>query len=166
MHLKIRFFPCEESSVPKSWDTSKIWTYDFTKKPSLCNIQCSCLPDCQTKEPHTIGETLAKRCALETVELVCGLEQREKLEVVPLSNDVIRSRIFYLCFSVTHVKIDIEELAALTFPFIMQLDETTDISQCSQFIVFVRCMHGGAIKEEFLFWSYFWKPQRTSTFWK
>jgi hypothetical protein len=32
----------------------------------------------------------------------------------------------------------------------MQLDETTDISQCSQFLVFVRYVHADAIKE-FLF---------------
>ncbi|XP_042228922.1 protein ZBED8-like [Homarus americanus] len=44
-----------------------------------------------------------------------------------------------------------EELAATPFPFSMQLDETTDVSQCSQLLVFVRYMHADAIKEEFLF---------------
>ena len=34
------------------------------------------------KKPHTIGETLVKPCALEMVELVCGLEQRKKIEAV------------------------------------------------------------------------------------
>ncbi|XP_042228588.1 protein ZBED8-like [Homarus americanus] len=33
----------------------------------------------------------------------------------------------------------------------MQLDETTDVSQCSQLLVFVCYMHADAIKEEFLF---------------
>jgi hypothetical protein len=43
-----------------------------------------------------------------------------------------------------------EELTALPFPFTMQLDETTDISQYSQRLVFVRYVHADAIKEEFL----------------
>jgi hypothetical protein len=33
----------------------------------------------------------------------------------------------------------------------MQLDETSDISQCSQLLVFVRYVHTDAIKQEFLF---------------
>jgi hypothetical protein len=83
------------------------------------------------------------------VELVCGLDQKEKLEAVPFSNDVIRSRIVYISFNISkHV---IEGLAALPFPFSMQLDETTSISQCSQLLVFVRYVHADAIKEEFLF---------------
>uniref|UniRef100_A0A7M4F4W3 Zinc finger BED-type containing 5 n=1 Tax=Crocodylus porosus TaxID=8502 RepID=A0A7M4F4W3_CROPO len=99
------------------------------------------------KKPHTIGETLVKPCALEMVELVCGLEQRKKLEVVSLSNDVIRSRIVDISFNI--LKQVIEELAASPFPFSMQLDETTDISQCSQLLVFVCYVHADTIKEEF-----------------
>ena len=45
----------------------------------------------------------------------------------------------------------IEELTDTTFPFSMQLDETTDITQCSQLLVFVRYVHIDTIKEEFLF---------------
>lgn len=44
-----------------------------------------------------------------------------------------------------------EELAATPFPFSMQLDETSDASQCSQFLVFDRYKNTDAIKEEFLF---------------
>ena len=44
-----------------------------------------------------------------------------------------------------------EELAATPFPFSIQLDETTDVSQCSQLLVFVRYVHADTIKEEFLF---------------
>ena len=40
------------------------------------------------KKAHKIGETLIKPCALEMTELVCGTEQRKKLEAVPLSNDI------------------------------------------------------------------------------
>ncbi|XP_068229058.1 zinc finger MYM-type protein 6-like [Palaemon carinicauda] len=37
--------------------------------------------------------------------------------------------------------------------FFLQLDESTDVSSCSQLLVFVRYIHSGAIKDEFLFFS-------------
>jgi zinc finger BED domain-containing protein 5/7/8/9 len=42
------------------------------------------------------------------------------------------------------------ELDSTLFPFSMQLDESTDISQCSQLLVFVRYIYSGTSKE-FLF---------------
>ncbi|GFT04892.1 protein ZBED8 [Nephila pilipes] len=103
----------------------------------------------KSKKPHTIGETLIMPCALEMVELVCGLEQRKKLEAIPLSNDVIQSRIVEISCNI--LKQIINELKASSFPFSMQLDETTDISNCSQLLVFVRYVSADTIKEEFLF---------------
>jgi len=44
-----------------------------------------------------------------------------------------------------------EELKASPFPVSIQLDESTDVSQCAQLLVYVRYMHTDAIKEEFLF---------------
>lgn len=50
----------------------------------------------------------------------------------------------------------IEELNSSPFQFSMQLHESTDVSQCSQLLVFVRYVHHEtqSIKEEFLFWNY------------
>ena len=44
-----------------------------------------------------------------------------------------------------------EELASSPFPFNLQLDESTDVSYCSQLVSFVRYVNGDKIKEEFLF---------------
>ncbi|KAL7642503.1 UNVERIFIED_CONTAM: hypothetical protein RMT77_007064 [Armadillidium vulgare] len=44
-----------------------------------------------------------------------------------------------------------EELAQSPFPFGMQLDETTDVSQDSQLLVFVHYVLADTIKEDFLF---------------
>ena len=101
------------------------------------------------KKPHTIAETLIKPCALEMIELVCGSEQRKKIEAIPMSNNVIKSRIADIAENI--LKQVMEELAASPFAFSMQLDESTDVSQCSQLLVFVRYAHGEKIKEEFLF---------------
>lgn len=103
----------------------------------------------KNKKPHTIGESLIKPCALEMVELVCGMEQRKKIEAVPLSNDTIHSRISDMSTNILEQVI--AELDSTQFPFSMQLDESTDISQCSQLLVFVRYIHSGTSKEEFLF---------------
>ncbi|XP_042208670.1 protein ZBED8-like [Homarus americanus] len=120
-----------------------------TQKPCLEASYKVAYRIAKQKKPHTIEETLAKPCALEMVELVCGLEQRKKIAAVPLSNDVIHSRIADISSNILEQVI--EELATTPFPFSMQLDETTDVSQCSQLLVFVRYMHADAIKEEFLF---------------
>ena len=45
------------------------------------------------KKAHLIGERVMKLNALEITERVWGIEQRKKLEVVPLSNDTISFRI-------------------------------------------------------------------------
>ena len=44
-----------------------------------------------------------------------------------------------------------KELKASPFPFSMQLDESTDVSQCAQLLAYVRCIHADATKEKFLF---------------
>ena len=44
-----------------------------------------------------------------------------------------------------------KELQVSPHPFSLQLDETTDVAQCSQLLVFVRYVSSGSIKEEFLF---------------
>lgn len=67
------------------------------------------------------------------VGLVCASEQRKKVEAVPLSNVIIHSRIVDMSFNILNQVM--EELAVASFPF--QLDETVDISRCSQLLVFV-----------------------------
>ena len=89
-----------------------------------------------------------KLCALEMTELVCCTEQRKILEAVSLSNDTISSRI--TDFSNNNLEQVMEELKSSPFPFSMQLDETTNVSQCAQLLAYVRYMHADAI-EEFLF---------------
>ena len=101
------------------------------------------------KKPHTIGETLIKPCVLEMVEIVCDTKERKALESVPLSNDTIQSRIADISANI--LKQVMEELKTTPFPFSLQLDESSDISNCCQLLVFIRYVHADTIKEEFLF---------------
>ena len=82
-------------------------------------------------------------------ELVCGTEQRKKLDAFPLSNRTISSRITDISNNI--MEIVMEELKASTFSFSMQLDESTDVSQCAQLLAYLRYMHANAIKKKFLF---------------
>ena len=142
------FFRAKKAQFSKSGTLPKLG-FSIPQKPLVEASYKVAYRIGKAKKPHTIGETLIKPCALEMVELVCGLEQRKKLEAVSLSNDVIRSRIVDISCNI--LKQIINELKASRFFFSMQLDETTDISNCSQLLVYVRYVHTDAMKEEFLF---------------
>ena len=101
------------------------------------------------KKPHTIAESLIKPCALEMVELVIGPSERKEIEKIPLSNSVIKSRVADISDNI--LKQVLLELTNSPAKFSLQLDESTDVSQCAHLIVFVRYAHEGNIKEEFLF---------------
>jgi hypothetical protein len=47
----------------------------------------------KNKKPHTISENLIKPCALQMVEVVLGKQQRKQTVAIPLSNNVISSRV-------------------------------------------------------------------------
>ena len=97
------------------------------------------------KKAHAIGEILVKPCALEMIELICGTEQGKKLEAAPLSNDTISSRITDISNNILEQVM--EKQKASPFPFSMQLNESTNVSQCAQLLAYVRYMHADAIKE-------------------
>ena len=68
---------------------------------------------------------------------------------ISLSNDVIRSRIcdisdHFLCETVSEIKASQTKIS-------IQLDETTDVSNCSQLLVFARYVYQKEVKEKFLF---------------
>jgi hypothetical protein len=80
---------------------------------------------------------------LQKIELVCKLEQRGKLEEVPLPNYVILSRIADVSSNI--FKNVTKEIADSPFPFSMKLNKTKYISQRGQLLVFVRYVHADAV---------------------
>ena len=112
------------------------------------------------KKLHSIAERLIKPCALEMTEIVCGSDQRRKLEGVPMSNNVVKLRIDNISENI--LKQVMEELATSPFPFSLQLDESTDVSYCSQLVCYVRYVNGNEIKEEFLFCEPLLETAKTS----
>jgi hypothetical protein len=110
------------------------------------------------KKPHAIAENLIKPSAMEMVKTVLGPDASKKLQQIPLSNNCIRNRINYMGDDIVNQLIS--DIKACSTKITIQLDESTDVENCSQLIAFVRYMRGDAIEEAFLFC----KPlQRTST---
>ena len=73
---------------------------------------------CPPKKPQTIAEELAK--------VVLGTEAQKKLQQVPLSNDIIRSRIGDMSRDILQQVIaDIKDSPVNVS---LQLDESTDVS--------------------------------------
>ena len=120
-----------------------------TKKPLLVASYKIAYRIAKEKKPHSIAKTLIKPCALEMTEIVCDSDQRRKLEGIPMSNNVVKLRID---ISENILKQVMEKLATSPFPFSLQLDESIDVSYCSQLVCYVRYVNGNEIKEEFLFY--------------
>ncbi|XP_073525434.1 protein FAM200C-like [Phyllobates terribilis] len=125
-------------------------------KPIL-TASCDAYLIAKQGKPHTIGETLIKPAALKMANLILGTAAEGKLSQIPLSNDTISNRIE--CMSKDILAQVVADLISSPAKFSLQLDETTDVSNLSQLAVFVRCVKGNMIKEEFLFC----KPLTTAT---
>ncbi|XP_025198500.1 protein ZBED8-like [Melanaphis sacchari] len=102
----------------------------------------------KSKKAHSIGETLIKPSLLIAANIF-GEDAKKKIQNMPLSNNTVKARI-------GKMSCDIEEqlLGKIKSSpyFALQCDETTDIAQCCQLLVFVRFLdvEDKTIKEELL----------------
>ena len=141
------FFESKLSSLKRQKldQTEMFWR---TNKAAVHASYAIALHVSKTKKPHNIGETLLKPCILESVKLVLGEKAFQTMKQISLSNDTIKSRIHEMSDNIKSKvlsKID-------SFPvFALQLDESTDISNLSQLLVYVRYVGDERINEEFLF---------------
>ena len=106
----------------------------------------------KNKKPHTIGET---PCILECARIVLNKDAIKKLNQISMSNDRIKSRIVEMS---NNIKLQVISKIQ-TSPMFIQLDESTDVANLSQLMVFARYMNGPVSEEEFLFC----KPLETTT---
>ena len=85
---------------------------------------------------------------MEMVELVCGVEQKRKLEKIALSNDTIQCRISDMSQDILNQVVD--EIRGSKARINFQLHESTDVSNCAYLLVYCRYEDAGELKEEFL----------------
>lgn len=100
------------------------------------------------KKPYTIGEDLVLPAAKTMIRCVLRDECAKKLNTISLSNSTVQRRIEEM--SVDILQQVICEICKSEVGFSIQLDESTDITNCAQLLVFARYVGKEGIKEELL----------------
>ena len=98
--------------------------------------------------PFTARENLIKLTGVEIARIMFGDTVASKLAMVPLSNDPIKRRIQEL---LDHVLQLTTASGRRSGKFNLQLDETSDIGNYAQLMVFVRYLDTNDYVEQFLF---------------
>ncbi|XP_008178224.1 protein FAM200B-like [Acyrthosiphon pisum] len=100
----------------------------------------------KTKKPHSIGESLVLPAAIKIVTAMHGEAYANDLKSIPLSDNTVSRRI-------SNISDDIlkQLLNRLRSNYFAMLDESTDISNFSQLLVYVRYIYKEDILEDFLF---------------
>jgi len=104
----------------------------------------------KAKKPHTIAEELLLPATKDIVRVMLGAEYVSKLNTISLSNNTVSRRINDMSADIMKQVIQEMKSAPLGI-FSIQLDESTDVSNCSQLLVYVRYIFEGDFKDEFLF---------------
>ncbi|CAH1975362.1 unnamed protein product [Acanthoscelides obtectus] len=97
------------------------------------------------KKPHTIGEELIKPYVLKATQIILGEGAEQKMKSISLSNNTIKRRIDEIA---ADIKSQIINKVKLSPFFAISCDESTDIVNCAQFIVYVSYIGGDIIQEE------------------
>ena len=102
----------------------------------------------KAKKPYSIGETLIKPCLVSCAGTLLGESAVSKMMQVSLSNDTVKSRI---CDMSCKFKSQLLAKVKASPVFAIQLDESVDVENLSQLLVFVRYVHDQSIEEDLLF---------------
>ena len=97
------------------------------------------------KKSHTIGENLVLPAAKVMVRCVFEDESVKKLNSISLSNNTVQRRIKEI--SVNILQQVISDICRSESGFAIQLDESTDVTNCAQLLIFVRYKGKEALKK-------------------
>ena len=93
----------------------------------------------KTTKPHTIAEQLIKPCLIAIIELIFEKAASDKMEQVSVSKNTIQLRIKDMSQDILlQVNTDLQHTSC----FSPQIDESTDVAQCSQLL----CMTDTSVK--------------------
>ena len=122
--------------------------FQTTSKAILTASYAVSLQVAKAKEPHNIAETLIKPCLVECANILLDSNAVSKIKQVSLSNDTVKSRIDDMA---CNIKSKLVANLKASPVFAIQLDESVDVANLSQLMVFVRYVHNQAVEEDFLF---------------
>ena len=97
---------------------------------------------------HIIAENLVLPAAKILVRNLIGEKEAEKLNSVSLSNGAVKRRIHDMSDDIFDQVTT--AVRASKYGFAMQLDESTDVTNCGQLLVYVRFTENGIVKTELL----------------
>lgn len=97
-------------------------------------------------KPHTIGETLLLPAARDMVQAVLGAKAAKEIEKI--SNNTVKRRIDDMSSNIEETLI--LQLKECTY-FAPQIDESTDVTNMAQLLIFICFDYHGEVSEEFLF---------------
>ena len=112
----------------------------------------------KAKKPHVIGEELILPCTKDIVHHMLGDNAVKSLECVSLSNNTVQRRITDMSADILTQVVDEIKTSPLDL-FTLQVDESTDVANLPQLLVYVRYVNNSDFKDEFLFC----KPLETTT---
>ncbi|MBN3322404.1 ZBED5 protein, partial [Atractosteus spatula] len=101
-------------------------------------------------KPHTIGEELFLPLAKELILIVCGEKAAKQLDLVALSNVTVTRRIINMA---DDVKSTLIERVKMSRCFSLQLDESVNVVNLANLLVYVRYEFEGMSHEDFLFYN-------------
>lgn len=85
---------------------------------------------------------------MKAADIILGPENKQKLSQIPLSDNTVKRRIDDMA---EDIKNQVVEAVKESCFLAIQLDESTDVAQCCQLLVFVRYIKNETIKDELLF---------------
>ena len=98
--------------------------------------------------PHTIGEDVCLPAAKEMVECMIGEKEAKKLDMIPVSNNTVSRRIDALSEDILATLVGRVKKSEF---YSLQVDESTDVANLANLLVYVRYLHEGSVQEDFLF---------------
>jgi len=102
----------------------------------------------KNKKAHTIGESLLKASILVAANIILGGVRVDRSYQKSLSDNTVKRRIDELA---EDIKTQVVKKVKDSPFFSIQCDETTDLAQNCQLIVYCRFVDDGTLKEEMLF---------------
>ena len=84
-------------------------------------------------KPHTVGEELIKSCVVKMAINVLGKEAAKELQQVSLFYDIIHDR--FVAMSEDILEQVVDDIKASPVKISLQVDESTDVSNCYELVV-------------------------------
>lgn len=102
----------------------------------------------RAKKPHTIGEDLILPATKDIVKELLGEDAAKQIDAVPLSDNTVSRRIGDMAEDMSAQLLD--QVRASEF-FALQLDESTDVANAAELLVYIRFIFQEMFVEELLF---------------